>query len=217
MPTCWPRISRNRPMRIKLHPILLPFFAFLALTGGISLYALIFLSLLVHEAGHVLAAKWAGMRVSSCTILPYGGELSIPKRHLYSKKARIGVALGGPIATAMLLVIVSFQSVPGAAELKRIQLAILLLNLLPILPLDGGQALSTLLERKEKRQQSKSLFLMGSILLLAAGLLVLMNGFPDTLLYMCVAAFLLFQNISSYRYRKYEYAYERLIEKQLTR
>ncbi|QTD41589.1 site-2 protease family protein [Sporosarcina sp. Te-1] len=203
-------------MRIKLHPILLPFFVFLALTGGLSLYALIFMSLLIHEAGHVIAAKWTGMHVRSCTLLPYGGELSIPKRHLYSKKARICVALGGPFATALLLILVSFQSMPGSAELQRIQLAILLLNLLPILPLDGGQALCVLVERKEKRQQSKSLFLMASILFLLASLGVLAIGFPDTLLYMCLAVFLLFQNISTFRYRKYEYAYERLLEKQLT-
>ncbi|MBB4825841.1 stage IV sporulation protein FB [Sporosarcina luteola] len=203
-------------MRIKLHPILLPFFVFLAFTGGVSLYALIFLSLLIHEAGHVVAAKWTGMRVRSCTLLPYGGELFISNRHLYPKKARIMVALGGPIATALLLAISSFHSMPGSDELKRIQLAILLVNLLPILPLDGGQALCTLLERKEKRQQSKSLFLMASILMLLLSLAILAVGFPDTILYMSLAVFLLMQNMYSFRYRKYEYAYERLTEKQLT-
>ena len=62
-------------MKFRLHPVLLPLFLFLIITGGLSVYALIFLSLLIHEAGHLVAAYFAGMRVRSCTIMPYGGEL----------------------------------------------------------------------------------------------------------------------------------------------
>ena len=94
---CW--------MKFRLHPILLPVFLFLIVTDGLSTYALIFISLLVHEAGHLIAAKLTGMRVRSCTIMPYGGELVIPGRHLAPRKDRILVALGGPAATIFLLLI----------------------------------------------------------------------------------------------------------------
>ena len=203
-------------MKIKLHPVLLPFFLFLFITGGLSLYVLIFISLLIHEAGHVIAAKIAGMRIRSCTILPYGGELSIPRRHMHSKRARIAVAMGGPAATAFLLLLVSILPFPGSDQLAKIQVILLCINLLPILPLDGGQALCALVEMKEKRHISKSLFLMGSIISLLVILLVLYSSFPKSILYMCLVLFLLIQNIAAYRYRRYENAYERLTKKQLT-
>ena len=54
--------------------------------GGLSMYVLIFVSLLVHEVGHLLAAYLTGMRVRSCTIMPYGGELVIANRIWHRKK-----------------------------------------------------------------------------------------------------------------------------------
>ena len=86
-------------MKFRLHPVLLPFFLFLIVTGGISIYVIIFISLLIHEAGHLLAANLTGMRVRSCTIMPYGGEIVISNRHMAPRKDRLIVALGGPLAT----------------------------------------------------------------------------------------------------------------------
>ena len=91
-------------MKFRLHPILLPLFAFLLMSGNISTYTLIFVSLLVHELGHLIAAKATGMNVRSCTIMPYGGELVIPGRNTARRKNRIIVALGGPAATLILLI-----------------------------------------------------------------------------------------------------------------
>lgn len=73
-------------MKFRLHPVLLPFFLFLIMTGSISIYALIFISLLIHEMGHLIAAYVTGMRVRSCVIMPYGGELIISNRQLEPKK-----------------------------------------------------------------------------------------------------------------------------------
>ena len=41
---------------------LLPLFLVFIVSGGISAYVLIFISLLLHEVGHLLAAKQTGMR-----------------------------------------------------------------------------------------------------------------------------------------------------------
>ena len=81
-------------MKFRLHPVLLPVFLFFMVTGGFSAYAIIFISLLLHEGGHLVAAKLTGMRVRSCTIMPYGGELVIPGRLLAPRKDRLFVALG---------------------------------------------------------------------------------------------------------------------------
>lgn len=197
-------------MRMRLHPVLLPFFLFLIVTGGIAMYALLFVSLLFHEAGHLAATRLVGMRVRSCTIMPYGGELIIPDRQLAPKRDRLIVALGGPIATAFLLLLVSVIPFPGQDDMIFIQQALLLLNLLPILPLDGGQALCALLEKEENRYRIRSFFLLHSIFLLLVGSMLLASFLPQSLPYLLLSAFLLFQNISAFRFRKYGRAYEQL-------
>lgn len=203
-------------MKFRLHPILLPFFLFLIVTGGISVYVLIFLSLLIHEAGHLIAAHVAGMRVRSCTIMPYGGELVIANRSLAPKKIRIFIALGGPLATVILLLSAMLIPFPGDAQVIRIQVALLVLNLLPVLPLDGGQVLCALLETDGSAYRTRAIFLVYSILFLFVASILLSIGFPGTVPYLLLALFLLTQNISAFRFRKYEKAYGELKQKQLT-
>ena len=194
-------------MKFRLHPVLLPLFLFLIVTGSISMYALIFISLLIHEAGHFITAYLTGMRIRSCTIMPYGGEIVIWNRHQAPKKDRFLVALGGPVATLLVLLIATLVSFPGDDQVIRIQVALLVLNLLPILPLDGGQAICALLETEGSIYRTRSLFLLHSILFLSAGIILLSSGLPNTLPYILLAIFLLLQNISAFRFRKYEKAF----------
>lgn len=199
-------------MRLRLHPILLPFFLALMLTGGLSFYALVFLSLLLHEAGHIIAAYLSGMKVRMCTIMPYGGELHIPGRFQYERKQKIAVALGGPVATSVVLLFSLLLAFPGDEQLVRIQTVILLVNLLPILPLDGGQALGALVETEKNKYGTRATFLIFSIAFLAIGILLMIPRLPGTSLFIALALFLLLQNITTFRFRKYEKAYERLKE-----
>ena len=204
-------------MKFRLHPVLLPVFLFLMVTGGFSAYALIFFSLLLHEVGHLLAAKFTGMRVRSCTIMPYGGELVIPGRLLAPKKDRLLVAMGGPIATLIVLITAWVVSFPGDDLFIRIQVALLVLNLLPILPLDGGQALAAILETKGTEHSTRTAMLIHSMFFLSVVIVLLFTHLPVSIPYILLALFLLIQNISSYRFRKYEKAYTDLKLKQLTR
>lgn len=203
-------------MKCRLHPVLLPFFLFLILTGSLSIYALIFMSLLIHEMGHLLAAYATGMRVRSCVIMPYGGELIINNRQLEPKKNRIIVALGGPLATGLLLVCATWIPFPGDDQVIRIQVALLVLNLLPILPLDGGQVMCAILETEGSEYRTRAIVLVHSIVWIVVAILLLACGLPKTLPYMLLALFLLIQNISAFRFRKYEKAYAEIKLKRLT-
>ena len=200
-----------------MHPILIPLFLFLIITGNISVYTLIFVSLLIHEAGHLVAAKVMGMRVRSCTIMPYGGELVIPGRHTSGKKERIYLALGGPAATVVILLFALSISFPGDEVVIRIQLFLLALNLLPILPLDGGQAVMAILETKGHELSTKTAMLVQSMVVLIAVVFVLVFFLPLTFPYIILALFLLIQNIAAFRFRKYESAFINLKLKELTK
>lgn len=203
-------------MKFRLHPALIPLFLFLIMTGDISVYALLFVSLLIHEVGHLIAAYATGMRVRSCVIMPYGGELIISNRQLETRKKRLIVALSGPLATVLLLVFALCIPFPGDDQVIRIQVALLVLNLLPILPLDGGQAISALLETDGSEYRTRAILLVHSMLVLSAIILLLFFGFPHTIPYILLALFLLIQNISAFRFRKYEKAYAEIKLKRLT-
>ena len=166
--------------------------------------------------GHLIAAYVTGMRVRSCVIMPYGGELIISNRQLEPKKNRIIVALGGPLATGLLLVLATWIPFPGDDQVIRIQVALLVLNLLPILPLDGGQVICALLETDGSEYRTRALILVHSMLFIAAVILLLFCGLPKTIPYILLAFFLLNQNISAFRFRKYEKAYTEIKLKRLT-
>lgn len=198
-------------MKFRIHPILVPIFLFFMIMGGVSLYAMILFSLLFHEMGHVLAARLMGMKIRSCTILPYGGELQIVNRQLATKQQRLIAALGGPLATAVLYLIGQFLTFPENDQFVQIQFVLLAVNMLPILPLDGGQALAVLLESEQNKYQTRAIFTFYSFIA-ATGLAIFLGTYlPDSLPYVTVAVFLAVQNLISYRFRKYEQVFEQLV------
>lgn len=204
-------------MKFRLHPILLPLFLFLLASGNISTYTLIFVSLLIHEFGHLIAAWATGMRVRSCTIMPYGGELIIPGRYTARRRNKIYVALGGPIATMVLLISAILIQFPGVELFIRIQVTLLALNLLPILPLDGGRVLSALFERKGTGHLVRTRMLIFSIIFCLVAIFIFSLFLPMAIPYGLLAIFLLIQNIGAFRFRKYEKAFINLKLKELTK
>jgi len=122
----------------------------------------IFASVLAHEAGHALVAKYFGIQASGVVLLPIGGVASIP--NLPKKPFQeILIALSGPavslLIAAILMIFVhpysAYWSAPeniGSAnagnfifQLQVINLSLALFNLVPAFPMDGGRILRTLL------------------------------------------------------------------------
>ncbi len=110
--------------------------------------AVVFLSVLVHELGHALMARGFGFQP---VILLYsmGGLTSWAETHQIGEGRRILISGAGPMAGFLLggIVIALAPAVPeDASVFLRIAIRDLiwvnigwgLLNLLPILPLDGG-------------------------------------------------------------------------------
>jgi Zn-dependent protease len=115
--------------------------------------ACVFVSILVHELGHVFMGRLFG--TTSHVVLYSFGGLAIPDRTLPSRWQRIAVSLAGPLAGFILFGLVwlcELQVLPEVDPHKEKTLLWLgvnflwwmnlvwgLLNLLPIWPLDGGQ------------------------------------------------------------------------------
>ncbi len=116
--------------------------------------AIAFISVLVHELGHAFMFRRFGVE-SSITLTGFGG-FTAPRRPLRERKQVIAVSLAGPLTTFILFgipTLVLFQSDWATGDLNRETLVLMLLlinvgwsllNLLPILPLDGGHVVEQL-------------------------------------------------------------------------
>ncbi|MFB2919415.1 site-2 protease family protein [Aerosakkonema funiforme] len=116
---------------------------------GFSIAILLFASVLLHELGHSLVARSQGIKVSSITLFLFGGIASID-RESQTPGLAFQVAIAGPCVSIILFGLLNLLSylLPAlspaevlVAHLANINLVLALFNLIPGLPLDGGQIL----------------------------------------------------------------------------
>jgi len=115
---------------------------------------LFFASLLLHELGHAWQARREGMEIDGITLWLFGG-VSQFKTRFPSAGAELRIALAGPLVSLLLgvvFVLIALAGLPSAVDgvaawLGYINLALLVFNLIPALPLDGGRVLRAALWR----------------------------------------------------------------------
>lgn len=126
---------------------------FLSWLIGFAMALLLFLSVLLHELGHSLVAKSQGIKVNSITLFLFGGVAAIERESKTPGQA-FQVAIAGPIVSFILSGI--FFSLTDVfttnkllsfitLDIARINLVLAIFNLIPGLPLDGGQVLKAII------------------------------------------------------------------------
>ena len=127
---------------------------------GIVFILLLFACVLLHEFGHIFAARRYGIRTPDVTLLPIGGVASL-ERMPEKPSQEIIVALAGPavnlvIAVLLMVVLGARFDFTQMAQLEQAQtsligrvaaanVALLVFNLIPAFPMDGGRVLRALL------------------------------------------------------------------------
>ncbi len=131
-----------------------------AALNGLIFILLIFLCVVLHEFGHALAARRYGIKTRDITLLPIGG-LARLERMPDKPREEVVVALAGPavnvlIAAALTIVIgltsgvpdpqvMQQTGVPLAVRLFAVNIWLVLFNMIPAFPMDGGRVLRALL------------------------------------------------------------------------
>ena len=124
----------------------------LAWMAGLAMALLLFGSVLLHELGHSLVARSQGTKVNSITLFLFGGIASID-READTPGQAFQVAIAGPAVSLGLFILLGLGSqflTSGSPlniicrDLAGINLVLALFNLIPGLPLDGGQVLKAL-------------------------------------------------------------------------
>jgi Zn-dependent protease len=143
------------------------------------------LLLLLHELGHVIQLRREGIEASAPMFIPFLGAVIAAKSLGRDAAAEARVGLAGPIlGSAATLIPLAIWLATGEdlwRALAYIGFFLNLLNLLPVLPLDGGRAMAAL---------SPWVWFAGF-----AGLLVLTFFFPNPILLLVI----LFGGIESWR------------------
>ena len=154
-------------MRIKIDLKILIFFALFYLTDQIEIYLIILGFCVVHELGHMLMGFILGLRPERLTVIPCGLTISfkanvddlnvkIKNGNLLELK-KIFVAIAGPLVSLTLAIVYLYFEPIYISKQDAIysNILILLFNLIPLYPLDGGRILKGILHMQYGNRQAK--------------------------------------------------------------
>jgi Zn-dependent protease len=179
--------------------VIWPFFGpdLQGLSVGLMVLAILVLSVFLHELGHVGAGASLGVRTHRIAFDWFGG-VAMMERFPPSIAGRVFVLLAGPAVTVALLGLcwvlrnwlgamddpspdaLTFldYAYTAAALGFQINLVLLIFNMLPAFPLDGGQTLAALLEKPLGRRMAWLVVsAIGSALTLVAIYLVVTGSY----------------------------------------
>ncbi len=133
-------------------------------------FCLIF-ALFIHEYGHILAMKQSGLKVKGIYLLPFIGGVAVSERSA-SRWQDFKIAIAGPALGTLGAAIAYIGWLQTGNETLALFAAISLLlnlfNLLPMVPLDGGQVLkAAAFSRSGRVGQFGLLLVTGTLSLLA--------------------------------------------------
>ncbi len=166
-------VGRFRGTEVKIHITFLLLLAWIAFSawgqGGASaaldstvFIVLIFACVVLHEFGHILAARRYGIHTPTVTLLPIGGVASM-ERLPTNPRQELVVAVAGPavnLVIGLILVLALGKLRPGEfTEIDNPHLSLLgrlaaaniflaVFNLIPAFPMDGGRVLHALLSMR---------------------------------------------------------------------
>ena len=118
-------------MIVKIHFYLFLFCSYVFYVGKLNLFLIFYISILIHEIAHILCALLLKVNVTELLLMPFGVCASYSE--IISSKKEILISIAGPVMSF----IISFFS--ENILIKNINLLIMILNLIPIYPLDGGR------------------------------------------------------------------------------
>jgi len=199
-------IARIAGIDVKIH---VTFFLLLAFYGlnfygqggppaaiqGVILIALIFFCVLLHEFGHALAARRYGIHTPDITLLPIGGVARL-ERMPDKPSEELVVAIAGPLVNVVIVAILFPLAYPflragiDPSVLERFEpglvtqlflgnIMLILFNLIPAFPMDGGRILRSLLAmRMDYARATGIAATIGQALAFCGGLYGLLHGPP---------------------------------------
>lgn len=139
-------------LRIRIDLKIFIFLVLLYFTNQIRIYLIIMFFCVIHEIGHIIAGLILKMKVRKIEIMPLGLTASFYMNFndKSSKIKEIFVTLAGPLTSLGLAILCSNVDLKYITVQEAVysNILILLFNLIPIYPLDGGRIIKDLIHIK---------------------------------------------------------------------
>jgi len=164
---------------VRVHPMFIVVIALFFHNGAVAAVCAYFLTLVLHESAHWLAAQSMKLHIPQLELTPFGGSMQMDLTAALPFRQSFVLSAAGPFVNLLFLLIsLIFISQTHAQPdsftvyFLAFNCFMLLMNLIPVLPLDGGRMLLAFLASKaDYKRVMKSLLICGRII--SVGLVIL--------------------------------------------
>lgn len=185
---------------LYIHVLLVPMLVLAYILKSQMTFFMSFGVVLIHELFHLFAAILMGAEVKSIVILPFGMTLRLSRDVIRYPKKEVAIALAGPLSNVIMLIIAHFFRKSYSDNLNFllfciVNWSVLLLNLIPVPPLDGGRVLRAIIIRSSGLMratgilQKISRFFVCTICAVGVYIMIITKGNPSLCI---IGAFLAF-------------------------
>ncbi|MBB5324561.1 stage IV sporulation protein FB [Anoxybacillus tepidamans] len=195
--------------KIHIHPLLWLMSGLAVMTAHFQQLFLLFFIVFVHELGHAVTALFFSWRIKQILLLPFGGVVEVEEHGNRPFYEELLVTLAGPVQHVWLVgaAFVLWENNVLTFDIWQIffnyNVAIALINLLPIWPLDGGKLLFLLLTRYVPFSEAHEKMIIYSFGLLIVVVGVLVFVAPAQLDLWIIALFLFVSLWKEWKQRQY--------------
>jgi len=210
-----PRIATVAGIPIRLHFTFLLFLLWIYVASpanarllGVGYVLAVFLCVVLHELGHSIVALRYGIPVADITLYPIGGVARIEKRP--AARQELAIAVAGPavnVVIALILAVVlgvqgklplasdmlhlsAGSGIGFVASILKANVWLVLFNLIPAFPMDGGRVLRAALALRMAPEKATAVAAsIGQSIAIVAGIWAILST-PPQWFFMFIALFI---------------------------
>ncbi len=151
-------------VKLKISPLIIPLAAAAAFMHYVPQLAAAYAVMTAHECAHLIAALCIGLRPDTLSLSPFGAHLTLKNKIIRSMSDEIILYGAGPLLNGILAVL--FLRL-GVTDMYRLNTALMIINLIPVPPLDGGVILKRILSARIGKAAAERMLAAVSVILSA--------------------------------------------------